>query len=57
MGTRLNVVAVMGKFVLAIVHPIFLALDWMPFLVWTDIGYAHGIDVAIAPLVAFLQCA
>lgn len=47
----------MGKFVLAIVHAIFLALERMPILVWLHIGNADRKDVAIAPLVAFLQCA
>ena len=45
----------MGELEVAIVHAIFLALERMPRLVWLHIGNAHGKDVAIAPLVAFLQ--
>ena len=46
----------MGELEVAIVHAVFPALNWMPIHVWTHIGNTDGKDVAIAALVAFLQC-
>ena len=45
----------MGELEVAIVHSVFLALDRIPILVRLHIGNADRKDVAIAPLVAFLQ--